>query len=157
MNMRLILQPVLAICIGIVFLAGCGSESQTNADVLVRTPLASYRIGDTIRADVTNLSGSAIYYICFGQVRLQLVKQGNVAASWDVSAYEPCDWKTAILLGESHTFTVPAERLDSVALDSRFESGGEYRLLIDLYRDSACTVLLEKESDRMSNNFTVAQ
>lgn len=144
-------------CIGSFLLAGCESASQTNAKVLVRTSRTAYHIDDTVQVEVTNLSGSSIYYLCEGQIQLQLMDGENVRKSWSVHGFDLCGSKRPILLGEAKLFLIKPDRLDSVALDPVFESGGEYRLLVDLYEDPECTVLLEDEGDRLSNRISVTR
>lgn len=155
--MRIILIPafLLVICASASILTGCSSTSPTNANVLVRVPSASYKLDDVIRVEVTNLSGSPIYYICQCQIRLQLMDGENVKQSWDVHGFELCNKKVPILLGETSAFQIQPEEIESLAADPSFEPGGEYRFQLDLYQDAECTVLLESESDRLSNRVSI--
>lgn len=158
-TMRIILTSgfILAACISSLISAGCDSASQTSTNVLVRTPRTTYHADDTIRVEITNLSGSPIYYLCDGQLRLQLMEGEVTRKSWNVHDVGSCDRGTPIFLGETASFHIKPEVMDSVTVDPDFKSGGEYRLLVGLYRDAECTLLLENESDRLSNSISITR
>lgn len=157
--MRTVLRRVILpiILTGLCTAGGCESTTPGSAHMLIRTPLASYGIDDNIRLDVSSLTGSPAYYICNGRIRMQRVESGEIRATWEVHRFDTCGDKRSILLGEVISFTILSRELKSVADDPAFVSGGEYRFQVDLYRDSGCTKLLERESDRLSNTVVITR